>query len=443
LVRPYRGGYLPSERREIEAELFGGSLRGVVATTALELGIDVGGLDACVLNGFPGTIASMWQQAGRAGRESQQSVCVLVAGDDQLDQWLMNHPGEVFTRPPEPAVVNVANPFVVRPHLACAAFELPLTHADERWWPGLLDEAVRDLVVNDDLKVRTDATRRSRGPLAVWSGSGSPAHRVGLRSASADEFRIARSDGTLVGTVEAGRAFRLVHPGAIYVHQGQHWHVVELDLDDRCAVVELSDGSQYTQPRSDTDITILSTERRRRVGRSMLSLGAVRVVSRISGFRRIDAFTGQLLGVEELDLPPAELTTRAFWYTIEPAVLDAGDITPGALAGTLHAAEHAAIGILPLFTICDRWDVGGVSSPLLADTGQPTIVIYDGYPGGAGVAELGFEAADRHLVATLDVIDSCPCDSGCPSCVQSPKCGNGNEPLDKAGATALLRTLVG
>ncbi len=441
-VRAYRGGYLPSERREIEAELFGGALCGVVATTALELGIDVGGLDACVLDGFPGTIASMWQQAGRAGRESQQSICVLVAGDDQLDQWLMHHPDQVLTRPPEPAVVNVANPFVLQPHLACAAYELPLTHGDEQWWPGLLDGGVKDLVIKGLLKVRPDHRTRGRGPLAVWSGTGWPAHRIGLRNASADEFRITQADGTLVGTVDHGRAFRPVHPGAIYLHQGRQWRVVELDVTERCAIVEPCDANEYTQPRSETDISILATDARRPVGQSMLSLGSVRVVSRISGYRRIEAFSGQVIGMEELDLPPEELTTRAFWYTIDPEVLATAGITFAAAPGTLHAVEHAAIGILPLFTICDRWDVGGVSTPLLGDTGLPTVVIYDGHPGGAGVAELGFEAADRHLGATLDVIESCPCERGCPSCVQSPKCGNGNEPLDKAGATALLHALL-
>jgi DEAD/DEAH box helicase domain-containing protein len=189
-VRPYRGGYLPAERREIEEELFSGALRGVVATNALELGVDIGGLDACVLDGFPGTIASFWQQAGRAGRERQQSLAVLVAGEDQLDHWLLRHPTELFTRPPEPAVINTANPFVLGPHLACAAFERPLTHADERWWPGLLDDGVRDLVLDGRLKVRR---RAAGGPTAVWGERGFPAHGVGLRSGAGGEIRIVRA----------------------------------------------------------------------------------------------------------------------------------------------------------------------------------------------------------------------------------------------------------
>jgi DEAD/DEAH box helicase domain-containing protein len=441
-VRPYRGGYLAAERREIEGELFSGTLRGVVATSALELGIDVGGLDACVLDGFPGTIASMWQQAGRAGREAQQSVVVLVAGDDQLDQWLMSHPDEVFSRPPEPAVINPANPYVLNAHLACAAYERPLGHADERWWPGLLDEGVRALVLDDRLKVRPRRRQGGDDPMAVWSGRGWPANGVGLRSGSSHEVRIALDDGTLVGTVDRGRACHLVHPGAVYLHQGHTYRVRRLDLDDGEAVVESVDGGEWTQPRSSTEITILDEERHREVGGSRLALGRVQVRTQVVGYRRFDTFSGELLGTEELFLPPGELVTRAFWYTIGLEQLAEAGVGHLAVPGTLHAVEHAAIGLLPLFTICDRWDVGGVSTPMQIETGKPTIVIYDGYPGGAGIAELGYDNADRHLAATLEVIESCPCEAGCPSCVQSPKCGNGNDPLDKAGAVTLLRTVL-
>ncbi|HEY5154715.1 MAG TPA: DEAD/DEAH box helicase [Acidimicrobiales bacterium] len=442
LVRPYRGGYLTAERREIETELFGGKLRGVVATTALELGVDVGGLDACVLNGFPGTIASMWQQAGRAGRDAQDSTVVLVAGDDQLDQWYMAHPDQVFSRAPEPAVINPANPYVLHAHLACAAHEQPLGHVDERWWPGLLDDGVRALVLDDKLKVRDRRRGSAHWPLAVWAGRGWPSNGVGLRSGTGDEVRIALADGTLIGTVDRGRACRIVHPGAIYLHQGQAYRVGQLDLEDGAAIVEPSDGSEWTQPRSETQVTILDAEATRAVGRSRLALGTVRVVSRVIGYKRFDQFTGELLGTEELFLPPGELTTRAFWYTLGWDLLADAGIDPNAVPGTLHAIEHAAIGLLPLFTICDRWDVGGLSTPLQPETGLPTIVVYDGYPGGAGIAELGYASADRHLAATLEVVGSCRCTDGCPSCVQSPKCGNGNEPLDKAGAVTVLETLL-
>ncbi len=433
-VRPYRGGYLPSERRSIEDELFGGRLRGVVATSALELGIDVGGLDACVLDGFPGTIASMWQQAGRAGRASQRSLAVLVAGDDQLDQWLMAHPDEVFTRSPEPAVINPGNHHVLLPHLACAAYELPLTPGDERWWGEDLEDGVRALVLADALKVRHRT--------AYWSGRGSPAWQVGLRSGSAEEYRIADGEGHVVGTVDGGRAFSVVHPGAVYLHQGQAFEVTDLDLADRVATVIAVGGEETTQVRSDTDIRILEVEERAVVGRAAMHLGAVEVSQQVTGYQRRDAFTGDVLAHVELDMPASRLTTRAVWWTVLPATLAQAGLDAARWPGTLHAVEHAAIGMLPLFTICDRWDVGGVSTALQGDTGLPTIVIYDGYPGGAGIAELGFGRGPHLLAATLDLIAACPCATGCPSCVQSPKCGNLNEPLDKAGAVALLRVVL-
>lgn len=433
-VRPYRGGYLPAERREIEDELFGGRLGGVVATSALELGIDVGGLDACVLDGFPGTIASMWQQAGRAGRATQQSLAVLVAGDDQLDQWLMAHPDQVFTRSPEPAVVNPGNHHVLLPHLACAAYELPLTHADERWWGDDLADGVRALALDDELKVR----RRT----AYWSGRGSPAWQVGLRSGSSEEYRITDADGHVIGTVDGGRAFSVVHPGAVYLHQGQAFEVTDLDLVDRVATVVAVEGEETTQVRSETDIRVLSVDERGPVGRATVHLGAVEVCQQVTGYQRRDAFTGDVLAHVELDLPASRLTTRAVWWTLAPALLAQAGLEAGRWPGTLHAVEHAAIGMLPLFAICDRWDVGGVSTALQADTGLPTIVVYDGYPGGAGIAEHGFARGADLLAATLDLISACPCASGCPSCVQSPKCGNLNEPLDKDGAVAVLRVLV-
>jgi DEAD/DEAH box helicase domain-containing protein len=438
LVRPYRGGYLAAERREIETELFEGRLAGVVATSALELGIDVGTLDACILDGFPGTIASMWQQAGRAGRARQRSLAVLVAGEDQLDQWLMAHPHEVFARPPEPAVVNPANPFVLLPHVACAAYEKPLVPDDESFWAdlgdGVREDAGRELVVADRLRVR--------GGRAFYAGRGAPAAGVGLRTGSSVEYRIVDGDSRLIGTVDESRAFSLVHPGALYLHQGQQYRVTALDLEDHAAVVTPSKADEYTQPRTDTSIRILAEDDRVSVGRTRLSLGAVEVTEQVVAFQRKHLFTGEVLGIEDLDLPPTRLVTRAFWYTIADNVLARADLVPARVPGTVHAAEHAGIGILPLFTICDRWDVGGVSTAWQAQTGMATIVIYDGYPGGAGIAELGFAAGRRHLEATLEVVSSCPCETGCPSCVQSPKCGNWNEPLDKAGAVALLRAIL-
>jgi len=438
-VAPYRGGYLAEERRAIEEELFGGRLDGVIATTALELGIDVGGLDAAVLNGFPGTIASFWQQAGRAGRSGRPSAAVLVAGSDQLDQWMANHPDELVSRPPEPVVVNPGNPYVADAHLRCAAHEKPLTHADERYWPGLLDDVVRRLALDDQVVVHERG--RGRGPQALYTGGGWPSHGVGLRVGSGGQVALRTADGEAVGTVELARACEQAHPGASYLHAGRSWRVVDLDLDGRCATVEPDDGATYTVARTDVAIDVAGCEARRRVGAVEVGLGPVEVHQRVTGYQRKDTLTGESLGVVPLELPRSTLSTRAFWYHVPDHLLDAAGVERRTAPGTLHAAEHAGIGVLPLFTICDRWDVGGVSTLHQPDIGGPAIVIYDGYQGGAGVAELGYEAAERHLRATAEVIAACGCHDGCPSCVQSPKCGNGNDPLDKAGALALLRAI--
>lgn len=435
-VRPYRGGYLAHERREIEAQLFSGALGGVVATSALELGIDVGGLDAVVMNGFPGTIASLWQQIGRAGREQQPSVAVLVAGDDQLDHHFLRHPQEVFSRAPEPAVVNPANPFILDPHLGCAAYEKPLSHHDERWWSDHLADGVRRLVVDDTLRIRP----WQRTPRAVWARRGHPASAMGLRSGSPHEVRIAYADGTLVGTVDRSRACELVHPGAVYLHQGRPHRVVALDLIDGAAIVEPDPGREFTQARSDVVLRVLHTDAERSVGRLRVGLAGVEVTSRVTGYQRREVLTGDLLGTEDLDLPPSTLTTRGVWWSVPEDLLDAAGVRARTVPGALHAAEHAAIGILPLFTICDRWDVGGISTAWQEELAGAAIVIYDGHPGGAGVADLAFEAAEDQLRATLEVLERCGCTDGCPSCVQSPKCGSWNEPLDRSAAASLLRT---
>jgi DEAD/DEAH box helicase domain-containing protein len=441
-VRSYRGGYLAEERRAIEDELFAGELAGVVATSALELGIDIGGLDAVVLDGFPGTVASFWQQVGRAGRSSAPSAAVLVAGDDQLDQWFVAHPDELLGRPPEPSVVNPDNPFTLDPHLRCAAHELPLTHDDLRWWGPSLEDGVRRLALDDELLVRRRGRRGE--PIAVWNGSGWPTHSVGLRTAGGPPVRIVDGrTGEPVGDVDRSRAPSQVHPGASYLHQGQPWRVTALDLDAGIATVERDDGLTYTVPRRESSVRLLEVDDARAVGGALLHLGAVEVSSRVVGYHRKDALTGALVAVEALELPTSTLVTRAVWYVLPAEVVAAAAVDGDRLPGALHAAEHAAIGMLPLFAICDRWDVGGLSTARHADTGQPTVIVYDAVPGGAGVAELGFEAADRHLQATLDSIRACPCEAGCPSCVQSPKCGNGNEPLDKAGAVALLAAVLG
>lgn len=438
-IRSYRSGYLAAERREIESDLFGGRLRGVVATSALELGVDIGGLDAVVLCGYPGTIASFWQQVGRSGRSGGSSLAVLVAGEDQLDQWMMRHPDELFGRAPERGVINLDNPHVYVPHLGCAAHELALRHDDAAYWPEQLDEGIRQLVLEDRASVRTRRGQR----VAVWSGRGLPAPTIGLRSASRGEYRIQDLDERTIGTVDESRAFSVVHPGAIYLHQGRAWRVVELDRDRAIAVVEAADGEHYTQPRTETSIRLLDTQDQRAVGDATLRLGSVEVTTQVVGYRVRTTAGHELVATESLELPPTELLTRAVWYSFDERLVGRAGIDAADLAGALHAAEHAAIGILPLFTICDRWDVGGVSTEWLPETGSATVVIHDAHPGGAGIAELAFAAADRHLPATLRVITECACADGCPSCVQSPKCGNNNEPLHKSAAARLLAATLG
>ena len=453
-VAAYRGGFLAEERHEIEQALTAGEVDAVLATSALELGAGFDGVDACVLDGFPGTVASLWQRVGRAGRQRQESMAVLVCGSDQLDQWVAAHPTELFSRPPEPAVINHANPFVADPHLRCAAFELPLTHDDERFWPGLLDDSVRRLVVDDELTVRPPGggTAGGRGrrrrlsptsPVAVWSGNGWPVDRVGLRSGSPGQVKIIRPDGTPVGTVDRGRAGEVVHEGAVYLHAGRHYRVRELDLDTGRAVVDPDDGGTYTSATTRMDLRIRGEDVVDESGPVRLAVGPIEVTTRVTGYVRKDAASGEVVERQGLTLPPSTLETRGVWRVIPEELLAGVGLVPERWPGALHAAEHAAIGVLPLFAICDRWDVGGVSTARHVDTGAPTIVIYDGYPGGAGIAELGFEAAERHWRVTAEVIAACPCTAGCPSCVQSPKCGNGNEPLDKAGALAMLEALTG
>ncbi len=431
-VAAYRAGYLASERREIEQELSSGKLLGVAATNALELGIDVGGLDAVVLNGFPGTLASMWQQAGRAGRTERRAAAVLVAGDDQLDQWYVTHPSELTGRPPERAVVNPQNPFVLRAQVACAAHELPLAPDDGRWFGDGLDDSVRDLVHADLLT--------SRGGRMYWSGPRAPAAGVGLRTGSSVEYQLLDVDEErTIGTVDDARVFAVAHPGAVYLHQGQQYRVDRLDTQHHVAMVEpYDDHDEYTMPRTETDIAIVAEDDAAMVGCSTVHVGAVEVSNHVIAYQRKQISTNRVIEVCDLDLPERKLVTRACWYTVPADTIEQAGIAPGRLLGTVHAAEHGLIGMLPLFTICDRWDVGGVSMAVHPQTGEPTIFVYDGYPGGAGIAELAFDAAARHVRATLDLIAACPCDDGCPSCVQSPKCGNWNEYLDKGGAITLL-----
>ncbi len=434
-ISPYRAGYLPEDRRRIERRLFDGDLLGVVSTSALELGIDVGGLDAAVLVGFPGTIASMWQRAGRAGRGTDPALAVLVAQDDALDQYLMRHPDYLFERPCEHAVIDPENPYILARHLRCAAAEIALVSSDLDLFGARSRELIDLLIAARDL-----VERRGRW---YWAGRQRyPAREVDVRSASGSVFRIVGPDRKTIGTVEEGRAFEQVHPGAIYLHQGETYLVRELDLAARIAHVVPSGADHHTQPRTIIDVTIRCTQVSRPWGPTVMRFGDVEVSSQVIGFARKQLFTDTVLGVEPLDLPPQRLQTTALWFEI-PERLEQAVRSEGLdFAGGIHAVEHAAIGVLPLFAMCDRWDIGGVSYPMHPQTQTPAVFIYDGYPGGVGITEKGYGLVDALMAATREVIEACPCEAGCPSCIQSPKCGNLNEPLDKRAALVLLRGLL-
>jgi DEAD/DEAH box helicase domain-containing protein len=434
-ISPYRAGYLPDDRRRIERRLFDGELLGVVSTSALELGIDVGGLDAALLVGFPGTIASTWQRAGRAGRGSDPALVILIAQDDALDQYLMRHPDYLFERGCEHAVIDPENPYILARHLRCAATEIALAEADIALFGARARELIGLLERAGELNARRDRW--------YWIGSRRyPAQEVDVRSVSGSVFKIVGPDRRTIGTVEAVRAFEQVHPGAIYLHQGEAYLVCDLDLDARTARVEPTTGDYHTQPRTTIDLTIRRAHASRPWGPTVMTFGEVDVATQVIGFARKRLFTDTVLDVHPLDLPPQRLQTTALWFEI-PGDLEHEVRTQGLdLAGGIHAIEHAAIGVLPLFAMCDRWDIGGVSYPAHPQTGGPTIFIYDGHPGGVGITEKGYALAEALMAATLEVIEACPCEAGCPSCIQSPKCGNLNEPLDKLAALRLLRGLV-
>ncbi|EEI28219.1 DEAD/DEAH box helicase [Corynebacterium glucuronolyticum] len=418
-VAAYRAGYLAEDRRRLERQLDTGEIIGLATTNALELGIDVGGLDAVITTGFPGTIASFTQQAGRAGRRGQGALSVFVARDEPMDQYLVHHPEALLDKPIERFAFNPANPYVVEPHLACAAAEKPLTTEE------IGDFSPAGLV------------RRGNGLYYPEPGL-HPHQDVHLRGGGNQVTIVDAQDGRLLGTIDESRAKSELHPGAIYLHQGRPY--VSEELVDDIALVSPTHADFSTMTLSETDIEILRTvEERRRPGISV-QLNEVEVTEQVTGFIRRHR-SGEILGQESLHLPPDVLTTRAVTYTIDPVLLEAVGLTPADWPGALHAAEHAAIGILPLIATCDRWDLGGLSTADHPDTMLPTVFVYDGYPGGAGFADCGFELFDDWITATYDTIDSCGCESGCPSCIISPKCGNANEPLSKEGALRLLSIL--
>jgi DEAD/DEAH box helicase domain-containing protein len=429
-LSPYRAGYTPQQRREIERRLLAGELLGVSATNALELGIDVGLLDCVISVGFPGTVASLRQQWGRAGRRGH-GLAVLVASEDALDQYFMREPRALLGRRVEAAILDHENPRVLDGHVRAAAFEAPL---DDRDRVVLGDAALERAAVLPELK-HTKAGY-------VWAGRDYPAARISLRSTGPEAFTIVEgSSGTVLGIAEHERAFTTVHEGAIYLHLGESYRVQALDLETRTALVEPFSGDYYTQAKTETTTAIVEPRRSdRRLGVE-LTFGSVVVTDQVVGYQRRSIQTQESLELVSLELPQTEFETEAVWFLPEPWMLEGLEEMPR-LLGSLHAAEHSLIALLPLWAMCDRWDIGGLSTNVHFQTGRPTIFVYDGHSGGVGIAERGFDVFEGWAEDTAKLLRGCPCERGCPSCVQSPKCGNLNEPLDKAGALTLLDRML-
>jgi DEAD/DEAH box helicase domain-containing protein len=433
-VAAYRSGYLPEERRALEEGLRSGRITGLAATTALELGVNITGLDAVLMAGWPGTRAALWQQAGRAGRAGRDAVAVLIARDDPLDTYLVHHPQALLGAPVEATVLDPDNPYVLAPHLCAAAAELPLTGHDLASFSPAAGELAASMTSNGLLRARGGRWFCTRQGLTT---------RTGLRGTGGWPVRIVeRATGRLVGTVDEPSAHFLAHAGAVYPHQGETYLVASLDLDERIALVELADPGYATVAREITAIEVATELERTEWGQATISYGDVLVTRQVVSYARRSAETGLLIGEDVLDLPERRLRTRAVWWTISAGQRAELAAAGADLPGAAHAAEHAAIGLLPLVAACDRWDVGGVSADLHPATGKLTVFVYDGHAGGAGFAERGFAAAAAWLTATAQAISDCECTAGCPSCIQSPKCGNGNHPLAKRDAVTLLRCLL-
>jgi DEAD/DEAH box helicase domain-containing protein len=436
-VASYRAGYLPEDRSALEHALVDGRLRGLATTNALELGVDIAGLDAVVLAGFPGTVTSFWQQAGRSGRRGQGALVVLIAHDDPLDNYLVHHPAALLDKPIERVVIDPANPYVLGPQLLCAATELPI---DDTEIQALGAESVAETLVGDGLL-------RRRSGKYYPAPSVDPHPAVDIRGPTGGQIVIVEAGtGRLLGTAGVGQAPASVHPGAVYLHQGESYVVDSLDFEQGMAFVHGEDPGYATFARDLTDIAVTGPGERCVYGSVTLGLVPVSVTSRVVGYLR-RRLTSEVIDFIELDMPAHTLATTAVMYTITPEALRRNGIDGPRIAGALHAAEHAAIGLLPLVASCDRGDIGGVSTAVGPESAHvcerlPSVFVYDGYPGGAGFAERGFRQASTWLGATAAAIEACECPTACPSCVQSPKCGSGNEPLDKAGAVRVLRLVL-
>jgi DEAD/DEAH box helicase domain-containing protein len=434
LIAPYRAGYTPAQRQDIQRRLSDGQLLGVVATDALELGIDIGELDAAICVTFPGTVASLRQMWGRAGRRGR-GLAVYIAGEDALDQFFCRHPDEFIDRAVESAIIDPKSPEIYGEHLICAAHEAPLSDADA---PFLGEEWREHAATLADAGFLRE---RATGFVPVRADD-YPAARVALRSAGVDSFvLIDASSGEVLGTIEAVRAYNTVHEGAVYMHLGRSYHVLELDLAGRRALLDPFNGDYFTQAKRESMTYVERLHAQRDALGVTLYFGEVVYSETVLGYQRKSLQDHTVIDFQSLDLPTVEFPTRALWYVLED-LIDREPFPAEHLLGSLHALEHGQIAVLPLIAMCDRWDIGGLSTNAHPQTGVPTIFIYDGHPGGVGLTRRGYDQFERLVDDARKLIGECPCRAGCPSCVQSPKCGNLNEPLSKAGALELLRRLV-
>jgi len=440
LIAPYRAGYTPQQRRELEGRLMRGELRAVITTDALELGIDIGELDAAVVVTFPGTVASLRQMWGRAGRRGR-GLATFVAGEDALDQFFCRHPEDFLERPVEAAILDHESSLIFRAHLLCAAHEGSLSSEDGEFLGPRWEAHAEVLLSAGGLRRREVSGARVYVPRNAGSY---PAAEVSLRSASPDSFAIVDvSSGELLGSTEAARAHSTVHQGAIYMHLGRPYEVRELDLERRRAFVAPFDGDWYTQPKRQTDTEIVRLLDRSETLGVTLSFGEVSVTDTVLAYQRRRLSDHAQVDLIALELPPTSFSTQALWFELDAQELADTDTVPlELLLGALHATEHAQIAVLPLIAMCDRWDIGGLSTNYHPQTGVATIFIYDGHPGGIGISRTAFLRFEELCRDALALIAECPCKSGCPSCVQSPKCGNLNEPLSKAGARILLERML-
>ncbi|MGB2690694.1 MAG: DEAD/DEAH box helicase [Desulfobacterales bacterium] len=434
-ISAYRAGFLPEERREIEAKLAKGELLAVISTSALELGIDIGDLDLCLLVGYPGTVVATWQRGGRVGRSGQESTLVLIAGEDALDQYFMRHPEDFLNREPEAAVVNPYNTEIMSRHIICAAAEMPLKSNE----PFMLEEHVVNVVLG--LEEKGELLRSADGT-EIYSSRLAPHRHVDLRGTGNRFHIISKNTGKSKGEIDEFRAFKETHPGAIYLHKGDTFLVNILDLDTKTAKVSRARVDYYTRVRSEKNTEILEIYDTKTVLNTDVYFGRLKVTDQVTGYEKWRIHGKRKLSVIPLDLPPLIFETQGLWFKIPVQIQRQAEAQYLHFMGGIHAIEHAAIGIFPLLVMADRNDLGGIATPLHLQVGSAAVFIYDGVPGGAGLSRQAFKKAKDLLENTLDVIHACPCETGCPSCVHSPKCGSGNRPIDKASAIFLLDKLI-